>query len=59
MTKAYRRIACVLGLGACLLMLASLAPAPAEDAAQATAPEVSQATAPAGKEAAGSGEVRA
>ena len=51
MTKAYRRIACVLGLGACLLMLASLAPAPAEDAAQATATEVSQASAPAGKEA--------
>lgn len=51
MTKAYRRIACVLGLGACLLMLASLAPAPAEDAAQATATEVSQASAPSGKEA--------
>jgi carboxypeptidase C (cathepsin A) len=49
-TKAYRRIACALGLGACLLMLASLAPAPAKDAAQTTATEVSQASAPTGKE---------
>jgi len=49
-TKASRRIACVLGLGACLLILASPALAPAEDAAP-TATGVGHASAGAGKEA--------
>ena len=34
MTEAYRRISRVLALGACLVLLASLAPAPAEEAPQ-------------------------
>jgi carboxypeptidase C (cathepsin A) len=49
-TKACRRIACVLGLSACLLTLAWLAPAPAEDAAPAVATEASGASATGGQQ---------
>ncbi|HEY6920544.1 MAG TPA: hypothetical protein VI390_02970, partial [Methyloceanibacter sp.] len=50
MTKACRSIACVLGLSACLLTLAWLAPAPAEDAAPAVATEASGASATGGQQ---------
>ncbi|HZP09395.1 S10 family peptidase [Methyloceanibacter sp.] len=46
MTKAYRSIACALGLGACLLILAFLAPAPAENVGHAPATEASAPSAP-------------
>ncbi len=46
MTKAYRRFACALGLGACLLTLASLAPATAENAGHSPAAEADAPSAP-------------
>jgi carboxypeptidase C (cathepsin A) len=49
-TEAYGRIARVLGLGACLLLPASLAPAPAEDAPPSPPTEVKGASAPSGQE---------
>jgi carboxypeptidase C (cathepsin A) len=49
-TKAYRRIACALGLGASLLVLAWIAEAPQGDAAPETPIELAVASTPSGNE---------